>query len=356
MARAMLFEGAGRPFRAVDGPEPMPRGTEVMVRVVCCTLCRSDLHTQSGRRIEPMPTVLGHEIVGRITAFGPEASAVDGLGTPAEVGSRITWSVAVGCGSCHLCQVDLPQKCVTPYKYGHVQVDPHDPYAGGLAEYVRLVPKTAWYVVPENLTDEVAAMANCATATVAGLIRHAGPLKGQSVTVLGAGVLGVTAAAITRAAGAETILVVDPIPANQERARSFGATHVANPETASAALMEATRGRGADMVFELAGPAESAALSLRLARIGGQVIWAGTVAPTAPLPIEPEQIVRRMLTIRGIHNYHPRDLAAALQFLAGPGQTFPFGSLVREGYGLDSLDQAFRAAEQSPGTRIAIRP
>ena len=66
MPRAVVFTGPGRPLELVRFPAPEPRGAEVVVRMTTCTLCRSDLHTHAGRRAEPTPSVLGHEVVGRI--------------------------------------------------------------------------------------------------------------------------------------------------------------------------------------------------------------------------------------------------------------------------------------------------
>src|SRR5262245_9618669 len=111
MPCAMVFAGAGQPLETLQFPVPTPRGTEVLVRVTCCTLCRSDLHTHAGRRVEATPTVLGHEMVGRIEAFGPESPRRDANGVPVALGNRVSWSIAVGCGSCFFCQDDLPQKC-----------------------------------------------------------------------------------------------------------------------------------------------------------------------------------------------------------------------------------------------------
>src|SRR5262249_10589967 len=151
------------------------------VRITCCSLCRSDLHTYAGRRVEATPTVLGHEIVGRIEAFGPNAQHADYRGQPAEAGTRITWAIAVGCGRCFFCLDDLPQKCEQPYKYGHVRAEIEQPLGGGLAEHAVLVPGTAWFRVPDEIPDRVAALANCAAATVAALLRYAGPVTGRSV-------------------------------------------------------------------------------------------------------------------------------------------------------------------------------
>ncbi len=358
MARAVLFTDPKESLEVVTFATPEPADEELLVRVTCCTLCRSDLHTHSGRRTEPTPTVLGHEIVGRIAAFGKLAARVDYRGTPAEIGSRITWAVAVGCGQCFFCANDLPQKCEHPYKYGHRRTDRTSPNGGGLADHIVLHPRTAWFVLPDALSDRIAAPANCATATAAAVIRYAGPLAGRSVLVLGAGVLGVTACAMAHEAGARVVMVSDPAVGNRERAKAFaaGMAFAADSEELAASVAQATQQHGADVVLELAGTAETARNALALARTGGVVVLAGTVAPTTPLTLDPENIVRRMLTIRGVHNYHPRDLEAALAFLAGPGQAYPFAELVGAEFPLEEVAAAFTHAHGHPGIRAAVIP
>lgn len=356
MSRVVVFHGPGRPLEQMSIDPPDPRPGEVLVRIACCTLCRSDLHTYFGRRIEATPTILGHEIVGQIEAFGPGTSPVDARGTRAAIGDRVSWAIAVGCGACAPCADDLPQKCERSYKYGHQRVTAERPLGGGLADHVVLVPGTVWFRVPDEVSNRVAAPANCATATVAALLRHAGSVAGRTVLVLGAGVLGVTACAMARSAGATVVLASDPTPTGRDRARSFGATHVCgsdSPELA-AHVAEVSQGRGADVVLELAGVPASVQASLSLARIGGVVVLAGTVAPIGTVPLDPEQLVRRMLTIRGVHNYHPRDLAQALAFLGGAGRGFPFEELIAGEHPLEESERAFLQAQGSPGLRILV--
>lgn len=356
MRRAILFSGANEPLDPIRFPTPEPRGFELLVRVTCCTLCRSDLHTHAGRRVEATPTVLGHEIVGRIEAFGPDSSRTDATGTPVQVGDRVTWAVAVGCGSCFFCADDLPQKCERPYKFGHGLANPVRPLGGGLADCIVLVPGTFWLRVPDGVPDAVAAPANCATATAAAMLRAGGSVEGRTVLVLGAGVLGVTACAMARTAGATAVIVGDPIAACRERAVAFGATHAYSPDELAEGVRNATAARGADLVLELAGSAESVRNALSLARTGGTVVLAGTVAPVGTVEIDPEKFVRRMLTVRGVHNYHPRDLVTALNFLAGPGRGFPWESLIVARYPLEETERAFATAHASPGQRVAVIP
>lgn len=358
MPSAAVFVEAGKPLHILQYDVPELRDGEVLVRVSCCTLCRSDLHTHAGRRIEPTPTILGHEIIGRIEAFGPNAPQHDATGLPLEVGSRVTWAIAVGCGTCFYCDDDVPQKCERPYKYGHQRMNPNRPLGGGLAETVVLVPGTVLYRVPDAVPDTVAASANCATATAAALLRYGGDVKGRSVLIFGAGVLGVTVAAMARAAGAHTVIVSDPQAACRERAFRFGATQAlpADPDELAAGVRSLTQGRGADLVLELAGVAGTVHTALALARIAGTIVLAGTVVPVGAVPFDPEHAVRRMLSIRGVHNYHPRDLGTALSFLAGAGRDFPWSSLVVTEYPLEQIEQAFILAHEQLGVRVAVVP
>jgi alcohol dehydrogenase len=250
----------------------------------------------------------------------------------------------------------LPQKCAALFKYGHQRVQLAQPFAGGLADYVLLVPGTAVFRVPDGLSDALAAPANCATATVAAVLRTAGAAAGRSVLIFGAGMLGLTACALAQARGAAAVLASDPDPARRARSLTFGATHAFAPAELAAGIAEVTQGRGADVTLELAGVAASVTAGLALTRIGGTLVLAGTVLPTPSVPLDPEAVVRRMLTIRGVHNYAPCDLAAAFDFLEGAGKAYPFAELVSRTFRLDEVEQAFVHGHAHPGRRVAVVP
>lgn len=353
--RVVLFHGSGQPFETKQTPLPALRANEVLVRIACCTLCTSDLHTHSGRRHGPTPTVLGHEIVGRIEAFGLSAPRVDYRGEALTVGDRVTWSVAASCGGCFFCTEGLPQKCERLHKYGHERATPEHLLVGGLADCIVLRPGTAMLRVPDAIPDALAASANCATATCAAVLRTAGALVGRSVLIFGAGVLGLTACAMARTAGAANVLVCDPDADRRQRAIQFGATHALAPDQADI-LQDVTQGRGADIALELAGVQESVRVSLASVRIGGTIVLAGTVLPTPAVALDPENVVRRLLTIRGVHNYIPADLAAAVDFLAAHAKAFPFDQLIGRSFGLQDVDSAFAHAHAHPGARVAVVP
>lgn len=352
-ALAVTFAGAGRPLALRRFPVPAPDSQEVLVRVIGCTLCGSDLHTFEGRRSAATPCILGHEILGRVEAVG--SAPPSAMGRPLRLGERVTWSVAASCGACFYCGRRLPQKCERLVKYGHEPIRPGRELTGGLAEYCLLAPGTAIVPVPDRLTDETVCPANCATATIAAALRAAGPLSGQTVLVQGAGMLGLTACAMAREAGAGEVICCDPIVARLERAEAFGATRTALPQDLPAAVAEATGRYGVDVAFELSGTPEAFAAGFPLLRIGGTYVLVGAVFPRRSVSLEMETIVRRQLTLRGVHNYAPDDLVTALRFLT-EAERYPFASLVADWVPLTDAARAFVMAHRPNVLRIGVRP
>jgi alcohol dehydrogenase len=352
---AAVFTGPGLPLELREIPIPALREGEILVEVAACTICGSDLHSLEGRRSVPLPTILGHEILGRIAGFGPEAPQRDAAGRPLRPGDRVTWSLVASCGDCFYCGRSLPQKCERQTKYGHEPLRPGRELTGGLAGHCVLVPGTAIFHVPESLDDATACPANCATATVGAALEAAGPIAGTRVLVMGAGMLGVTTAAWARSLGAEGVIACDTSPGRLALAQAFGATRTSGPDDLADAVSADTGGHGVDVAFEMTGSPEAFEAMVPLLRLGGVAVLVGSVYPARPVPIALEQVVRRCLTLRGVHNYSPRHLQAALELLEAQPR-FPFAALVAGWRPLSELSQALDGAASSGGLRIGCRP
>jgi alcohol dehydrogenase len=333
---------------------------ELLVRVACSTLCGSDLHTYQGRRETPCPTILGHEILGRVAALPPGDPPRDLAGRVLALGDRVTWSIAASCGACFYCTRKIPQKCERLFKYGHERATESHPLSGGLADYCHLARGTAVLHVPESLPDEVACPANCATATVAAALRVAGECRDHVVLVQGAGMLGLTAAAMLAARGAREIIVCDVDASRLQRAKAFGATRTVAVDRGSDALagvvMQSTADRGVDFALELSGSPEAVEAGLPLLRIGGRYVLVGAVFPARDVSLSAETIVRRLVRIEGVHNYQPRDLAAAVGFLADAHARHPFAELIGGRFALADAEAAFRHAISTKAPRVAVVP
>jgi alcohol dehydrogenase len=368
MIRAAVFDAPGAPFRLEQVARPVLHAGEALVRVSLCTVCGSDLHTVAGRRREKAPSVLGHEPVGVVEEVKGTLRAVNG--EPVVVGDRVVWAVAVSCGGCFFCAHGLPQKCDSLRKYGHEAITPRCGPVGGLSTHCHLLKGTAVVKVPAGLPDAVAAPAGCATATVAAVLRggavaHLGPGTGgatrdhpatgspEVVVVFGLGMLGLTACAWLDALGVSAV-ACDVSDARLARAARFGARHLAKPDGLAGLVSELTRGRGADAALELSGSHHASATAVEVLRVGGTAVWAGTVSPTDPVPLNPETIVRRCLKLVGVHNYHPTDLAAGVEFLAAHHGRYPFAELVSKSFPLAEVAEAFRFAEGERPVRVAV--
>ena len=361
---AAVFSAVGEPLEMERFPLPHLTAGQLLVRVSCCTLCGSDIHTYQGRRSTPAPTVLGHEILGRVESLPPGDPVCDYRGQPLRVGDRVTWSIAASCGQCFFCRREIPQKCERVFKYGHQRIVPHHPLSGGLAEYCHLAARTAIIRVPDALPDLVACPANCATATVAAALRAGGNCGDATVLVQGAGMLGLTACAMARSLGAGEVIAADVDAGRLEIARRFGATRVVlvtgddcpHRDPLAKVVQEATAGRGVDLALELSGAGSAVGAGLQLTRIGGHLVLVGAVFPASPVPVDAEQVVRRLLNIHGVHNYHPQDLAAAVGFLAENSTRFPFPELVTKTFPLTECEAAFAHSIRHRPLRVAVLP
>jgi len=292
---------------------------------------------------------LGHEAVGRIEQIGPAAPRTDLGGRELAVGDRVVWGVVAACGRCDRCRRGLTQKCDHAFKYGHEPLHPGREWTGGLADYCLLVEGTAVVRVPDAMPDEVACLAGCAGATAAAALEAAGPVEGRTVCVTGAGPLGLTAMAMARAAGAGRVVCSDIDAARLARAGDFGATDLAGCDD-----LPDTVGRGVDVLLECSGSPDAFEGVMNLLSVGAVTVMVGAVFPARPVALPMEEVVRRLFTLRGVHNYAPRHLSSAVEFLATT--TCPFASLVAAWLPLDDVGRAFDMAASSAGRRVGVRP
>jgi threonine dehydrogenase-like Zn-dependent dehydrogenase len=175
----------------------------------------------------------------------------------------------------------------------------------------------------------------------------AGPLKDRSVLIAGAGLLGLTACAMARQAGASKITCLEPDPHRRDRALAFGATAAVAPNDLG--LDEF------DVFLELSGANAAWELAFDRLALGARAVLIGAVFPGPDTRINMERIVRRMITIRGIHNYAPRHLEAAVSFLAEHGRHVPLAEMVSEWFDLADHVNALKAASLPGATRIGFR-
>ena len=363
-SKAAVFEKIGEEiklqnFKIPDSLEP----GSLLCKIRFSTICGSDLHTITGKRKEPTPLILGHEMVGNITALGDEIT-YDGFGNLLSAGDRISWTIMASCGECFYCRKNLPQKCIHLKKYGHTSINDKEiksSLLGGYSEYVYIMPGTTIYKVPDSISDEIAAPANCALSTVVNAVETIGIERDDFVMIQGAGLLGLNGCALAKEAGAEEIIITDINDERLELAKRFGATKTYNlrkisEEEILAELKELRGGYGIDVVIELCGDKSCIPLGIETLRTGGRYLFAGLVIPGNFLEaIDANQLIRKYITIKGVHNYHPDHLGKALKFLETVSELYPFDEIVKVSYKLEDINKAVLDASSGEYIRVGIR-
>jgi len=350
--RAALFEGAGKPFRMVDGIVPAIVEGEILVRNCYTTLCGSDIHTFCGHRHEPGEVVLGHEIVGDILWLPPEREITDFRGEPVKIGDRITWSIFAVPPGVKAPRPDMPQKSEHLFKYGHAPATKEDLFNGGLADYCVLRPNTAFLKISPEIPLKVAATISCAHATVTGALRIAGDIKGKNVLIFGAGLLGISCAAMCREAGAKWIGLIDNDEVRLAWGDKFGTDELFTfPKDSGCADFP---WRNADIVFDMTGHPEAMKAGIESLALGGCAVWIGAVFPAAPVPVDAQRIVRHVLEIKGLHNYNYDDFVNAAVFIENNYRKYPFEDLVEKEFMLDEVEKAFIYASERKPVRVGI--
>ncbi|HOX58767.1 MAG TPA: galactitol-1-phosphate 5-dehydrogenase [Candidatus Paceibacterota bacterium] len=276
-------------FACEDVPTPEPGPADVLVAVKACGICGSDVHGMDGStgRRRP-PIIMGHEAAGVISKVGNNV-------TGWAAGDRVTFDSTIYCGECAYCRRGLINLCDRRRVLGVSCEDYRQP--GAFAQFV-VVPQHILYRLPDALAFEHAALVEPFSIAVHA-VRRAPPTLNDTVTVVGAGMIGLALVQALSQAGCGRLIVVDISPDRLALAADFGATHTINSgaEDALAAILRLTNGQGADLAFEAVGLTATVELALRCLRKGGAATLVGNVTPKTDFPLQ--LAVTRELTIRG---------------------------------------------------------
>ncbi len=350
--RAAVWKGLDEGFAVVDVALPSLADGEVLVKVSVATVCGSDVHTTAGDRATPIPTVLGHEAVGEVVAVGDGARTVSGR--QPRPGQNVSWTIGTACGSCDRCRKGVPQKCHRLRKYGHERMTPGWNLNGGFATHCHLLAGTGIVELPDHLPDVVAAPANCATATIVCAMRRGGLDDGDSVVIQGCGMLGLTAIAYAKEAGAGRVIGCDVAESRRAAAREFGADAVSGPEDLDATVQTLLGDSGADLVIEASGNSSAVQSSLPILGVNGRLVLVGSVSPAPEIAFEPSSFVRNLSSIVGTHNYSTDDLVEAVDFLSRRADLRKFTDLVPHTFSLDRIAEAMDKARSGGAPRVAV--
>ncbi len=322
---------------------------EICIRIEYATLCSSDLHTAAGRREEPLPTVLGHEACGFIEQIEGDRLVTDVFGNELKNGDRVTWAVFANDADSQSIAAATEQKYPGTIKYGHLPFTEEAPLTGALATHMVLKSGSRIAKVSHDIQAKALAPVNCSLATICGAFRLAGSVADKKVAVIGGGMLGLHAAMIAKASGALAVAVVDPVEERAAKAADFGA------DLCCKNALELETGAW-DVIIETSGKTQAMEDSVKLACTGARIVWVGAVYPQANVQLNGEQIVRRLLCIRGLHNYTTADFCKAVEWIHALHKRYPLADLCGATYSLEQVTEAFADASHHRAHRVGICP
>ena len=253
------------------------RADDVAIRITYAGICHSDLHHCRGDWGNPkMPAIPGHEIVGVVTAVGPEVTAHK-VGDTVAVGTVID-----SCLSCRECDEGWEQFCLngSVYTYGGTDKVDGSITQGGYSDHI--VTRAHFvFALPDGLDPARAAPLLCAGITSWSPLRqykeHVAP--GKQVAVAGIGGLGHLGVKMAAALGAE-VTAITTSEAKADEARALGATHVLISKDREA--MKAARNRF-DFILDTIPVAHDVQPYLGLLRRSGRMVIVGAIAPLPPI-------------------------------------------------------------------------
>ena len=278
-----------------DWPDPKPGPYDVLVKVMACGVCGSDMHfyetDKDGYILYPgltkFPTILGHEFSGKVVEVGKNVTNV-------KVGDMVTVEEMQWCGRCTPCRNGFPNQCENLEEIGFT-------IPGAFANFIAVDSKYCWKIDAiaerfgsEEKAFEVGALTEPTTVSYNGMFERAGGFRpGQYVSVFGAGPIGLAATGLARAAGAGKIVVFEVSAQRRELAKKVGADLALDPREVkpSEAMLEVSLGEGIDFHVEAAGaPGLTVPEMEKAMAVGAKIVQIGRAAQRVPIYLESFQV------------------------------------------------------------------
>jgi S-(hydroxymethyl)glutathione dehydrogenase/alcohol dehydrogenase len=363
--RAAVLESFGAPLEVQELELDEPRAGEVLVRLVACGICHTDLFTASGA--DPSgyaPTVLGHEGAGIVERVGQGVTSV-------APGDHVVTLFSPQCRECVHCRSPRTNLCLAIREEqgkGHLPDGTtrlsrdgervrHFMGTSTFAEYSVMPEIALAQVSPEAPLDRACLFACGLSTGLGAAMKTAAVERGSTCVVFGAGMVGLGAVAGCRLQGAERIICVDLSPTRLELAKGQGATEtMLGGDDVVERIVEATGGFGADYTFEATGNVAVMRQAVESARMGwGLCTVAGVAGKGETLEVVPRFLITgRRIAGSSFGGIKGRDEVPQLvdRWLAGEIDVEPFLSHTLT---LAEINRGFELLEAQDGIRSVVR-
>lgn len=373
--RAVTMLGPGE-LALREYPWPKLDCGEAIMQIELSGICGTDKHTYRGETTQyagtlseqssPFPLIPGHENVGIIVETN---QAVDFYGKPLQVGDRVTMCPDLVCGKCPACRhIHGYSWCEHWRGYGNSFRATEEALLGGWAEYMRLLPETFVYRVPDEMPPELAVMTELMACTYAldkakefSTLANEGFVSGASVLIQGAGPLGICHVIKARIMGAGLILVSDKSEERLAMARRFGADATLNitqhsPEEHSDFILANTAGRGVDLAVECTGEPAAIHDGVAALRRGGMYLLEGLFVDKGSIPFNFHHVVSKSIRIIGLSNHPFTAYEKSMELLLRNRERFPFAEFISHRFALEQAELAMETALSEKSMKVVFEP
>jgi L-iditol 2-dehydrogenase len=284
--KAVVLDAVNK-IESREVPVDEVKAGEVLVKIEAAGICGSDRHILHGTYPANYPVILGHEFSGIIES-APSTSKF-------KVGMRVNVNPNIACGNCKYCKMGIVNLCVSNWAHGVNR-------NGGLANYT-VVPETQLFELPMSLDPKFGALCEPLACCIQG-IELAEIKDGDSVAIIGGGIIGQLMVQLAKLAGAKVVLLSTRQKFRRDMAESIGATHTLDPSNLNSnekfSGPSGIAPGGFDVVIECAGTKETLQQSLDIVRSGGTVILFGVMPQDEKFEISPFDLFVRQVRIQGV--------------------------------------------------------
>lgn len=328
-------------IRLEEMPTPKAGPGELLVKVIASGICGSDV--MEWYRIKKAPLVLGHEIAGDIVEVG-------GGVTDYKEGSRVFVSHHVPCGECKYCLEDHESCCDT------LRTTNFEP--GGFSEFVRIPEinvEKGTYRLPDEVSYEDGVFIEPLACVVRGQ-KFAKISSGDTVLVLGSGIVGLLHIKLAKVNLAGRIIATDISGYRLDAAKTSGADAVVDGrEDVPAKVRELNEGRLADVVIVCTGAIPAIKQSLRSVDSGGTILFFAPTDPGTEIPIPFNELWREEITMVSSYAGCPEDIEEAIELLRSGNMKVE--DMITHKLGLEETQKGFQLVEKAEDSiKVIIEP
>lgn len=324
---------------------PVAKGNKVLVKIDATAICTWEQRVYTGVNKVEFPFIGGHEIAAHIVAMGEDVNQAEW-----NIGDKVVVGATLQCRNCYYCKTGNSQSCDHFNHSAHLEGLPHKGM-GGLSEY--MLVSTDCIFKYDNVLPEEAAIIEPVSCVVHS-IETAGVQLGDTVLIIGCGIMGLLHTALAVKQGA-AVIVSDINEERMEIAKKMGAKYTVNPakENLAQKVCEITKGKKAQVVFDTTPLPSVVGDTFQCVCNAGKIVLYSSIHPAEPVPFDPNWVHGKSIQILGTANSNDRDFMRAAQMVSeGVIDLKPF---VSEVYQAEDVKDAFESAIKGDKFRVVVK-